>query len=112
MTTPETTPLDWRRLSKRLAVFAAVVVTLDLAIGWSLETLLPHVQVGHQVGVINKAIDAEADVVILGSSRAMHSYDDRELTRVLGARVHNAGLDGRGVLFSRGSARSTTNVAS
>lgn len=102
MTTPETTTLDWRQLSKRLAVFAAVVVTLDLAIGLGLETLLPHVHVGHQVGVINKAIDAEADVVILGSSRAMHSYDDRELTRVLGVRVHNAGLDGRGVLFSRG----------
>jgi hypothetical protein len=40
--------------------------------------------------------------VILGSSHAMHGFDDEELTRLLGMRVHNAGLDGRGVLFARG----------
>jgi len=94
--------LDWRRLATRLAIFAAVVVLLDLAIGLGLAALLPLVHAGQQVGVINNAIEAEADVVILGSSHAMHSYDDEALTRVLGARVHNAGLDGRGVLFARG----------
>lgn len=95
-------PLDWRQLAKRLAVFAAVVVLLDLAIGLGLAALLPRVKTGQQVGVINNAIESEADVVILGSSHAMRSYDDEALTRLLGVRVHNAGLDGRGVLFARG----------
>lgn len=94
--------LDWRQLATRLGVFAVVVVLLDLAIGLGLAALLPRVHAGQQVGVINKAIEAEADVVILGSSHAMHSYDDEALTRLLGIRVHNAGLDGRGVLFARG----------
>jgi hypothetical protein len=98
----ENPKLDWTRLAKRLAIFAAVAVSLDLAIGLGLAALLPHVHAGQQVGVINNAIDAEADVVILGSSHAMRGFDDEELTRVLGARVHNAGLDGRGVLFARG----------
>lgn len=94
--------LDWSRLAKRLAIFAAVAVSLDLAIGLGLAALLPHVYAGQQVGVINNAIDAEADVVILGSSHAMRGFDDEALTRTLGLRVHNAGLDGRGVLFARG----------
>ncbi len=98
----QTKPLDWRQLATRLAVFAGVVVLLDLAIGLGLAALLPHVQTGQHVGVINNAVDSEADVVILGSSHAMRSYDDEALTRLLGVRVHNAGLDGRGVLFARG----------
>ncbi len=94
--------LDWPRLAKRLAIFAVVAVSLDLAIGLGLAALLPHVYAGQQVGVINNAVDAEADVVILGSSHAMRGFDDEALTRLLGMRVHNAGLDGRGVLFARG----------
>jgi lysophospholipase L1-like esterase len=97
-----TPTLDWWQLAKRLGIFAAVVVLLDLAIGLGLAALLPRVRAGQQVGVINNAIAAEADVVILGSSHAMHSYDDEALTQRLGIRVHNAGLDGRGVLFARG----------
>jgi len=94
--------LDWRRLATRLLIFAAVVVSLDLAIGFGLAALLPRVHAGQQLGVINNAIDAEAELVILGSSHAIHSFDDAELTRLLGLRTHNAGLDGRGVLFARG----------
>ena len=94
--------LDWRRLATRLGIFAAVIVLLDLAIGQGLAALLPLVHAGEQIGVLNNAIEAEADVVILGSSHAMHSYDDEALTRVLGVRVRNAGLNGRGVLFARG----------
>ena len=98
----QTRTLDWRQLATRLAVFAAVTVLLDLALGLGLAALLPRVKTGQHVGVINNAIESEAEVVILGSSHAMRSYDDEELTRLLGVRVHNAGLDGRGVLFARG----------
>jgi hypothetical protein len=100
MTHPPT--LDWRSLAKRLLIFAAVVVGLDLTIGLGLAALLPRVHAGQQVGVINNAVEAEADVVILGSSHAMHGFNDAELTQLLGMRVHNAGLDGRGVVFARG----------
>jgi hypothetical protein len=93
---------DWRRLAIRLAGFTALVIALDLAIGTGLAALLPHVRTGQQIGAINNAIDAEADVVILGSSHAMRSYDDAALSRMLGVRVHNAGVDGRGILFARG----------
>lgn len=98
----ENQTLDWPRLAKRLLIFAALAVSLDLTIGLGLAALLPRVHAGQQVGVINNAIDAEADVVILGSSYARRSFDDEQLTRELGMRVHNAGLDGRGVLFARG----------
>ena len=100
MTKPST--LDWPGLAKRLAIFAAVAVALDLAIGLGLAALLPRVYAGQQVGVINNAIDAQADVVILGSSHAMRGFDDAALSQILGVRVHNAGLDGRGILFARG----------
>lgn len=93
--------LTWRRLAARLAGFAALMLCLDFAIGTGLAALLPHVRSGQQIGAVNNALAAAADVVILGSSHAQRGYDDEALSRMLGVRVHNAALDGRGVRFAR-----------
>jgi len=46
-------------------------------------------------GMINSVRKSEADVVILGSSRAKHHYDPDILQDVLGTSVVNAGCDGQ-----------------
>lgn len=67
-----------------------------------MESLHATVGQGQLVGQVNSAIRARADVLVLGASTALHHYDDHALTDWLGLRSFAAGVDGRGVVFSRG----------
>ena len=98
----EPIPMTWRQLTSRLVLFVAVTAVLDVTMGETLAALVRRVRRGGAVGVVNSSIAAEAGAVILGSSRASHGYDDEALTELLGVRVRNAGLDGRGILYARG----------
>jgi lysophospholipase L1-like esterase len=99
--TGETT-LGARTVAGRLLAFALLLVLLDAVAGWWLESLHATVGQGQLVGVVNSAIRARSDVLVLGASTALHHYDDRALTQRLGLRTFAAGVDGRGVGFSRG----------
>lgn len=94
--------LGWGTVARRVGSFALLCALLDLALGSGLAALLPYVRAGLRVGAVSRALAAEAEIVILGSSQAQHSYDDEALSRMLGVRVHNAGIDGHGILFARG----------
>jgi len=86
----------------RLLAFALLLVLLDAGTGRLLDALHATVGEGQLVGQVNSAIRAHADVLVLGASTALHHYDDRALTQRLGLRTFAAGVDGRGVVFSRG----------
>ncbi len=49
-------------------------------------------------------LDAEADVLVLGHSRARHNYDPAVLEQALGAPVFNAGVNGQGLWYTRAMA--------
>jgi len=85
-----------------LALFALALVAADQLGGFLLERAYPSVGRGQLAGMVNSAIQARADVLILGASTASHHYDDAALGESLGVRVFNTGLDGRGIVFSRG----------
>ena len=99
--TGETT-LSARTVAGRLLGFALLLVLLDAGAGRVLDALHATVGEGQLVGQVNSAIRARADVLVLGASTALHHYDDRALTGRLGLRTFAAGVDGRGVVFSRG----------
>lgn len=84
------------------AGFGAALVVLDFAIGFTLGRLYDTVGQGQLTGMIHSAIAAHADVLVLGASTARHHFDDVTLGRDLGLKVFNTGLDGRGIVFSRG----------
>ena len=96
------TALSARTVAGRLLGFALLLVLLDAGAGRLLDALHATVGEGQLVGVVNSAIHARADVLVLGASTALHHYDDRALTERLGLRAFAAGVDGRGVVFSRG----------
>ena len=99
--TGETT-LSARTVAGRLLGFALLLALLDAGAGRLLDALHATVGRGQLVGVVNSAIHARADVLVLGASTALHHYDDRALQERLGLRAFAAGVDGRGVVFSRG----------
>lgn len=94
--------LGARTVAGRLVGFALLLVLLDAGTGRLMEALHATVGEGQLVGQVNSAIRARADVLVLGASTALHHYDDRALTARLGLRTFAAGVDGRGVVFSRG----------
>ena len=94
--------LGARTVAGRLLVFALLLVLLDAVTGRVLGALHATVGEGQLVGQLNSAIRARADVLVLGASTALHHYDDRALGGRLGLRAFNAGVDGRGIVFSRG----------
>jgi hypothetical protein len=79
-----------------------VLVVLDQGIGRALLAIHPSIRSGQLVGRANATIASQADVLLLGASTLLHNYDDRQLSDLLGVRVFNSGIDGRGLLFSRG----------
>lgn len=86
----------------RLGLLLGVLLVGDRVVGMALDHLHPRVRVGATLGAATKARQAEADLLILGSSTALRHYDDEFLTDKLGVRVFNAGADGRGLLYARG----------
>jgi hypothetical protein len=52
-------------------------------------------------GLLRSAALARADLLILGSSRALAHYDDQLLSQALGLRAYNAGSPGFGLLQAR-----------
>ncbi len=90
------------QVGRWLAGFVLGLVLLDAAIGAIFDRLYPTVGRGQLIGMIHSTVAARADVLLLGASTVRHHLDDRALSARLGVRVFNTGLDGRGVMFSRG----------
>jgi|GEM_PF-1098213 hypothetical protein len=84
------------------AAFLAAVVLLDRGIFLLLDRAFREVEVGAFGGIINHARKARAEVVVLGSSRALRHYDTALLRDRLGKTVYNAGCDGQGFPYMRG----------
>jgi hypothetical protein len=94
-------PHGWSSLAVRLVLFLVLVVALDQGLGSILGHIHPRVVTGDMIGNENAAIQARADILILGSSHAKHHYDDALLTEKFGIRVRNAGSGGSGVAYAR-----------
>jgi hypothetical protein len=84
---------------KKLLVFLALAAGLDVAGGALLGRLYRRTLTGENGGVVNYALTQDADVLVLGSSRARHHFDPKVLGERLFLRVYNAGLDGHEFLY-------------
>lgn len=75
-------------------ILAVLLIVADRGIGSGLEWMYRH-QMGGDYWSATRAIEQqEADVLILGSSRARHHYNPQIFKDSLGMEVYNAGRDG------------------
>ncbi len=89
-----------RRFFTTLSVLLLLVVGIDFAIGVGADWLLNHAK-GGDTGrhhYINRR--SREDVLVFGSSRAIHHYDPRILEEGLGLSAYNCGTDGCGTLLN------------
>lgn len=102
--------MSWTSLLKQWTLVALLVLLADRLIGALLLPLYApdrpawragQLDVNHAYGHLRSAVLARADMLIVGSSRALTNYQDELLSRELGLRVYNAGSPGMGVLQAR-----------
>ena len=86
----------------RVILFFAIVAVIDLVFGKCCNYLYEH-STGGDTYRINYAIaEGNADMLIMGSSRANHHYNPLILSDSLGLKVYNLGVDGSGAILMDG----------
>lgn len=99
--------MSFQKLAVKAALFLSLVFAVDRGIAFVLDTGY-HVAAEHggagvtSEGTVFAALDAKADVVVVGHSHATHNYDTRILHDALRASVYNAGKDAQGLWYVRG----------
>lgn len=86
-----------------LALLALLVLVLcDRAVGWASRRMMQDVpDVGvNQTNSLQALLKRKADVLILGTSRANHSFVSTMMEDSLGMTVYNAGRDGQNIIYS------------
>ncbi|MFC5283312.1 hypothetical protein [Pedobacter alpinus] len=80
---------------KKFIIFVAVIFVVDFVIGYGLNKLYFNLKQG-QFGQTTYALDyASPDILIFGSSRALHHYSSEILSKKIGGSIYNAGRDGQ-----------------
>ena len=91
-----------RRFLLRLGVFFLLVILLDRGLGAVLAYMASHADggyLGHQNYIVNLSMD---DILVFGSSRAIHHYDAALMQDSLGLSCYNCGQDGEGIILFHG----------
>lgn len=80
-------------------LFLVIVAAADFLFGWMMDGVLRGTMKGDW-GKNNYIFSGvRSDVIILGSSRAIHHYDPQILSDTLGLTCYNCGEDGMGILL-------------
>ena len=91
-----------KRFVVRLFVFVAIIFVADVAIGYVLRYATNHISVGGQGRDNYIANVAKEDIMIFGSSRAVHHYNAQMIEDSLGLSCYNCGQDGNGIILDYG----------
>ena len=92
----------------RIIVFFVAIVIIDIIFGRCCDYMYEHSK-GGDSRKINYAIrECNADILIMGSSRANHHYNPQILSDSLGLSCYNLGIDGSGVILMDGFYRLIT----
>jgi hypothetical protein len=93
-------PVSFRDLCLRVICILVIFTGFNAGAGLILDRARNRCQ-ERESGLINSGRKAGAEVLILGSSRAKHHFDERILADEWGVSVYNAGFSGQGVAFAR-----------
>ena len=87
-------------MTRRIFFFLALVVVLDVGIGGLLNQLYRRTYTGERGGLLNYALTKNAEILVLGSSRAQYHVMPSVLHQTLSMTALNAGLKGHDFLYS------------
>ena len=86
----------------KILIFSALVFIADRIVGYVMQTAISKIEIGG-VGRDNYICNqATEDILIFGSSRAVHHFNARMLEDSLGLSCYNCGEDGNGIILNYG----------
>lgn len=87
---------------KKITLFAALLMAIDFLLGESFSHMVANARGGDN-GRNNYICDkVDADILIFGSSRAIHHYNPRIISDSLDMSCYNCGQDGNGSILNYG----------
>lgn len=86
----------------KIAAFFGLVVLIDIFCGICFDFLFAKSKSGSTERISHIAEQTNEDVLIFGSSRAVHHYDATMIEKSLGISCYNCGFDGQGILLFYG----------
>ena len=91
-----------KHLACDFAILLAVLVVVDLLCGFASEKLIMKLpNCNNELSHTKQSFfNQKADILILGSSRAVHHYNPEILEDSLGMSAYNGGRDGMGIMYN------------
>lgn len=93
-------PASFRELCLRITFILVIFTGFNVGAGWTLDHARRRCK-ERESGLINCGKKACAEVLILGSSRAKHHFDEQILSAEWDVPVYNGGFSGQGISFAR-----------
>ena len=91
-----------KKLLKNTLLFVIIVAVFDYILGTGFTFMRDHAGCGTFQELKYAAEECDDDVLIFGSSRALHHYDPKVISDSLNLSCHNFGHEGMCVLYSYG----------
>ena len=89
-----------RKLILKTLVYLALVVLGDFVFGKAIGYMVNHIDVGGQGRDNYICREMKDEVLVFGSSRAVHHYETQVMADSLGMSAYNCGADGCGILLA------------
>lgn len=89
----------------KILIFFAIMFVVDRVAGVAFNYIVQHAKggyVAHRQFISN---EMERDILVFGSSRAVHHFDAKQIEDSLGLSCYNCGQDGNGAVFNDGQWR-------
>lgn len=91
-----------KRFLIKLLLFFSIIAILDIVFGRLCDYLQTHAKRGETKMMIDVCKNKDNDILIMGSSKAHHNYDSRQLSDSLQVKCYNVGQDGNGIILAYG----------
>ena len=89
-----------RKFIIRLAILAICMMLADVVLGYALDYLRIHSKGGETARTEHICNHSNEDILIMGSSRAVHHYNPQIFEDSLGMTCYNCGYDGCGIILA------------
>lgn len=86
----------------RLIIFGIIILAIDVIVGNVFSYMLTHAKGGDNGRNNFICNEVNSDILIFGSSRAMHHYNPTIISDSLGMSCYNCGQDGNGIILNYG----------
>ena len=93
---------NMKKFILKIVVLFAIIVVIDIAFGRVMNYVVNHIEVGGQGRDNYICNQSEDDILIFGSSRAVHHYNAQMIEDSLEMSCYNCGEDGNGIILNYG----------